>query len=457
VSEDRNRCVVYRETPGNVGVSVRVVDRNNFNLGEAKIAFNVNVSSEMLERSLRLSEGWARWEDALALREKGEVETALLQAQQAAEDMIAGGIRTEVFRGELELFRQLRDNYFRALETASIAAGLRRDGRLEEALLQYRRARTFYVHASIERNIEELESTLRQERELKEKAALLAREAERLAKAEDLAGAIDKYQESLSFYSDPEVRAAQAEVDGRQKAIQRRVGLAQTTRDIGLTLESQDNLEEALAKLTEARDIWLLPDIVSNIERVQLKIANQQRQKNEADRLARDAAQLEGRGLEGQGDSNVLAQALEKYRQSAQVWKEPSVDRAIERVASHIARINEDTVRANFLVRQAQVLEREGRLNEALDKYFQAQNVRQSNEAESKIEEVTRRRDARRKLLGEARGYYARAEELEKQERLDEALKNALAGKTLLLSADIVGEERIAGDLSVAVNRLETR
>jgi tetratricopeptide (TPR) repeat protein len=454
-SENGNRCVVYRETQGNAVVSLRVSDKNNLTLGTAEFAFEVDVSSETLSRSRRLAKGWDLWKGALALREKGEIETAWVQARQAAEELLGGGVRDDVLRGELERFKQVRDNYFNALELASIAAALWRDDKLEDALSQYRQARAFYAHASIEKNIAEIEALLARRKELKENAAALAQEAERLAKDGDLEGALAKYDESLTLYPDPEARAAQANVEALHKAIQRKIGLAGTVRKIGLTLESQDNLEDALVKMTEAKEIWELPDIASDTERIQSKIAERKRRQNEAARLAKEAALLEVRGLEGQGEPEVLKQALEKYRQASDVWLEISSERSIERVSSHISRIGDEIAQSAFLAKEGELLEGNGQLAEALNKYRRAQNIRSGENLADKIAELDRRLDARKQSAAEAQRHYLQAIKLEKLGNLEEALQNARQGETILASNDLTAHDLAVGDVAAAVKRLE--
>jgi tetratricopeptide (TPR) repeat protein len=458
-SEDGNRCVLYRETQGNASVSLRVSDKNNVVLGTAEFGFEVDISSEAISRSRRLAKGWELWRGALALREKGEIETALIQARQAAEELLGGGVRDDVLRSELERFKQVRDNYFNALELASIAAALWRDDKLEDALAQYRQARAFYAHASTEKNIAEIEALLARRKELKENAAGLAKEAERLAKAGNLADALAKYDESLTLYPDLQARAAQAGVEALHKAIQRKVDLAGTVRKIGLTLEFQDNLEDALAKMTEAREIWDLPEIAADTERIQSKMEERRRRQSEAARLAKEASLLEVRGLEGQGEPEILNQALAKYRQAMDVWWEISSERSIERTSSHIKRIGDDIAQSAFLVKEGELLEGNGQLEEALNKYRRALDVRHSEDVAKKIAELDQRLETRKKLTKEAQGHYLQAIKLERTGNLEEALENARRGEALLVSNDLVRDFTVgglaAGDAAATVKRLE--
>jgi tetratricopeptide (TPR) repeat protein len=460
VSEEENRCTLYRETTGNAVVSLRVSDKNNLTLGTAEFGFEVDISSETLSRSHRLAKGWELWKGALALREKGEIETALIQARQAAEELLGGGVRDEALRGELDRFKQVRDNYFNALELASIGAALWRDNKLEDALAQYRQARAFYAHASIEKNITEIEALLARTKELKANAATLAQEAEDLAKAGDLMGALAKYDESLTLYPDLEVRAAQADVEALHKAMQRKIEMAGTVRKIGLTLESQDNLEDALAKMTEAREIWELPEIASDTERIRSKIAERRRRQSEAAGLTKEAALLEVQGLEGQGDPEILNQALEKYRQAMDVWWEISSERSMERISSHIGRIGDEIVQSAFLVKEGELLEGNGQLEEALNKYRRAQDVRQNADVAKKIAELDERLETRKKMAAEAQGHYLQALKLEKSEHLEDALKRARQGETVLASNDLAVRDLAVGDLAAVdvaatVKRLE--
>ncbi|MDR2528472.1 MAG: hypothetical protein LBD04_05590 [Synergistaceae bacterium] len=455
--QEGNRCSVYRDTPGTASVSLQVLTMDNLLLGTAEVSFDVDVSSEALDRSRRLSEGWGRWQSALALREKGEVETALTQARQAAEEMIGAGMREEDLRGELGRFTQVRNNYFRALELAAVAATLWRDGRLEEALAQYREARTFYAHPSIDRSAAEIENTLARNKELRDRAAAVAREAGLLAQGQDLEGALEKYRESLRLYPDAGTRAAQAEVQARRNASDRKMEVARAVRDVALTLESQGDLESALEKLNESKEVWLLPDIDADIARVQSEIAAQRNNQEKAARLEKEGAALEVRGLEGQGSPAILIQAFEKYRESLATWRDVSVERAVERVSAHVARINDEIAQAAATVKEAEILEEEVRLREALSKYRRSQELRWNQNVEKKIEELVQLIDVREKTIAEAKRFFAQARELEVQEKLDEALENARRGEKLLASKGLkdlsLGEPD--GSAAAVVKRLE--
>ncbi|MDR1378295.1 MAG: hypothetical protein LBJ36_04515 [Synergistaceae bacterium] len=459
-SEVGNHCLVYRETPGRAEVTVIVSDRNNVTLGQAIYGFNVDISYAMLERSRQLVRGWERWRNALALREKGEIESAFVQARQAAEELLNGGVKDDVLRSELERFKQVRDNYFHALELASLAASLWRDGKLEEALTQYRQARAFYAHASIEKNITEIETLLEQAQAVEDSAATLVKEAERLEKAGDLEGALEKYKESLRLRFNPQVRAAQTDVEALQKAIQRKKEVAEAVREVGVMLEAQENLDDALTKMIESREIWELPTIAADVKRIQGKIMDQLRWQNESARLSEAASVLEARGLQDQGDPKILREALSKYHQALDVWRDSSFERSIERVTSHIARIDDDVAQATFAFKEGALLEESGRLEEALNKYRRAQDIRRTGDAERKIGELTKRIETKKKLALEAQAHYAQATKLEKGGNLDGALESARRGEALLSAngltvKDLPLDELEAGDIASTVKRLE--
>ncbi len=329
VSQDADRCTVYRDATGQAVITLLLIDKNNLELGRTQVSFNVDISSEAIEQSIQLTQGWERWKKALALREKGEVEAALLQAQRAAEELADGGVEDDSLRGELDRFKRTRDNYFKALELSSIAASLWRDGKLTEALNKYRQAQSLHAHADIEKNIAEIETIQKREKERKGNSASIAEEAKLLAAGGKLEEALQKYKESLDLYSDPAVRSAQADVEGRLKAMQRKIALARTQREIGLTLEAQGELELALSKIAESREIWALQETATDIQRIQSALQVQQRRQDECAQLTKDASLLEAQGTEGQGNPEILTQALEKYRQALAAWPEKSLERSI--------------------------------------------------------------------------------------------------------------------------------
>ena len=446
VSQDAGRCTVYRDATGQAVITLLLIDKNNLELGRTQVSFDVSISSEAIERSVQLTKGWERWKKALALREKGEVETALLQAQRAAEELADGGVEDDSLRGELDRFKRTRDNYFKALELSSIAASLWRDGKLTEALNKYRQAQGLHAHADIEKNIAEIETIRNREKERKENSASIAEEANFLAAGGKLEEALQKYKESLNLYSDSTVRSAQADVEGRLKAMQRKTALARTQREIGLTLEAQGELELALSKIAESREIWALQETATDIQRIQSALQVQQRRQDEGAQLAKDASLLESQGTEGQGKPEILSQALEKYRQALAAWPEKSLERSIKRVETHIDRISAEIAQSELLVKEAEFLEREGRMEEALSKYRRSQDIRRSSDTEKKLTALNQSIESHKKLIEEAQVYYAQASGLEKQGKLDEALLFAKKGEAVLSS----------NELSTIIRRLES-
>ncbi|MDR1874128.1 MAG: hypothetical protein LBQ90_03815 [Synergistaceae bacterium] len=436
-SQTGARVVVHRETTGTGTVSLRLVSSNGVELGNAEVSFDVTISAEAIERSLRFYNGWERWKAALALRGTGEPENALLQARVAAEELIAAGMREEQFRGELERFVRERNDFLNALTLSSNAASLWRDGRPEDALMQYRQAQALYADPRTEQNITELERVLKRESERRANAASLGREAALAAEKGELETALAKYGESLSLHYDPAVRAAQVDAEGRFRALQTKIETATMVRRIALTLEAEGDLENALAKMSESREIYLLPETAADLERIRSELQIRQNRRSEAARLSTEAATLETRGLEDQGNLEILAQALAKYRQVVELWPDVASARAAERTKTYIDRIQAQIAQVALLVKEAERLEGEGRLEEAMSRYRRAQSVRQEIDTRNRMTELARRIEARNRRMAEARELYTQALALEKQGRFDEALTFARRGEEIYQESDL--------------------
>ncbi|MDR3231397.1 MAG: hypothetical protein LBT65_08145 [Synergistaceae bacterium] len=443
-SRTKNRAVARRVTTGTSLVSLRLVDGEGLELGNARVSFDVSISSEELDRGVRLQNGWKRWEAAFALREGGEAESALIQARLAAEELIGAGLSNDALRDDLERFARERNNALSARALSSAAATLWRDGRQEEALMQYRQAQTLRADPMAEQSIAELEAILHTERERRDKAGALAEEAAAAMERGNFEEAVAKYEESLRLFPNPAVRAARLDAEARLRALRRKIDEAKMAREIALALEVQGDLENALAKMSESRETFVLPETAAEVERIRSALRTQQNRRNEASRLSTEAATLEMRGLEDQGSVEILEQALAKYQQAAETWPD-TAESSMSRVRTHIARLQAQVAQVALLVEEAERLEAEERLEEAMDRYRRAQAVRLEADVRDRMTVLARRIETRNQRILEAKELYERAFTLEKQGRLDEALPVARRGR----------EAFAGGDLSIMIQRLE--
>lgn len=430
ISEDGNRAVVCRNMTGVASVSLLVLDKNGLELGRSEVSFDVDITHEALERSFRLIHGQALWEKALTLREKGELEAALIQAVSAAEELIEGGMKDEFLRDELERFSRARNRYFKALELGTLAASLWRDGDLEEALAKFREAQMFHAHPLTEKSIAELEVILKKRKEARIAAATAAREADQLAAEGKLREALGKYDESLRLYSDAAVRTVRAGIEGRLGALDRKAAAAKAQQRIALDLEARGDLESALAKITESQEIYPLPEAVVDVSRIRGRLQEHRQRREKATALGKEASALESRGLEGQGDPDVLKQALKTYRLASETWSDLSFDGAARRIGNHLDRIDAQVAQVGHLIREAAQLEQEGRMDEAMRRYVRAQNIRRTDGAQNKIADLERRMEIRKKRIKESRELYIQAVDLESRGKFDEALAAARKGES---------------------------
>lgn len=429
VSEDGNRAVASRNTTGTAVVALLVLDKTGLELGRSEISFDVDIPHEALERSSRLTRGQELWEKALAFREKGEVEAALIQAGSAAEELTGGGMKVDSLRGELDRFSRARENYFKALELGTLAASLWRDGDAEGALAKLREAQALHAQPRTEKNIAELEELLKRQKEARTTAAAVAREADQLAGGGKLREALGKYDESLRLYSDPAVRTARASVEGRLGALDRKAAAAEAQRRIALNLEARGDLENALAKMTESQEILPLPEAAIDMTRIRAALQDRQQRRDKATALGKEASALESRGLEGQGNPDVLKQALETYGLASKTWPDLSFDGAVRRIENHLDRIGVQVAQVAFLLREAAQLEQEGRMDEAMRRYIRAQNIRHTDDTQNRISDLERRMEVRRKRMKEAQELYVQAVDLENRGKFDEALVAARKGE----------------------------
>lgn len=430
-SQDNGSCLVYRDSPGTAIASVELLDKNNVVLGKTETSLDVALSAETLERSSRLLKGNEDWKKAQELRKYGNVEEAFVKAQQAAKELARGGVNIATLSEELEQFKATRDNYFKSLEESSAAAALWRDGKLDSALEKYKEAQKLYPQEETQINISRITELLDTNKSNKEKAILLAEEAERLAKEDKLEESLQRYGESLSYYSDPSIRSARAAIEGRFKAAQRRIELAKSLHAIALNLEMQGDLENALSKMAEAREIWFLPEAQKDMQRLENALQSRLNKQAEAALVTHDASVLEKQGQEGQGDPLLLAHALEKYREANRIYPDVSLERSIKRVNENIEQINTQISQSNSLINEAQILENSGRLDEALEKYRHALELRVSADIEQKTSSLFQVLETQKQKSAESQQVLEEALKLERSGNIDSALPLARQAESI--------------------------
>ncbi|NLL36785.1 MAG: hypothetical protein GX256_04600, partial [Fretibacterium sp.] len=429
VSQDQNQCVVLREIPGEVLVTFSVIGPGG-TLGTASLSFDVVFSEEDLRRSRFLEEGWTLRQEALALREKKETTSALAKMERSRRSLTEAGVDDAFLLKELELFKTDQAELLRAKETGALAASLWRDGKLREALEKYREVAQSHPEPSLSHSISQLEALLKKEEGQREKALALTSQARELAEQGKLEASLQAYDKTLKLLENPDVRSERANVEGRLSAIQQKQSLARARRTAALSMEAQGDLEGALKKMAEAREIWSLPEAEEDLKRLQELLNEHRSRQNKASGLQQEAFILEIKGCEGERDPNLLSQALEKYTQALALWPDEETNHSLRRVKSLLNETEERISQADLLSREGDLLAQEGQLQDAKNHYLRAQELRKSKEREEKLSALSKQIQENEQKREVAQGALKRALELEWEGRLDDALETARSGSS---------------------------
>lgn len=426
ISQDKTSCLVRRSSDGigRVGVTVMI---NRLTLGSASASFDVAISPDELRMGQELSAGWELWQDALALRERGEADQALLQAERASEHLIAGGADAAFVRAELDVFRSAQDRISRAAKLSSQAAGLWRDGKLEEALSAYTQAAELLPGSDAAADAEAVKAKLKDRETAEAEANAMLEEARGLVQANELDRALELYTKSLNRHFNAAAQAERIDLQGMINARAQRTSMAASRRSSALILESQGDIEGALRTMYEAVQIWPLEAAVKDVSRIE-KLLNAKRADESAATEAADrAAALERQAMRPDGtvDIDMLSRALGEFEESLKLSRNDRAERGASRVRDAMDAAASRRNRAGALMNEAAGLEKEGKFGLALELVRRSLLTWRSDEAESKIKELTGRIEQDRAREEKARGIIANAQALEREGRFQEALNEA--------------------------------
>ena len=331
------------------------------------------------------------------------------------------------------------DNRKRSLEMAYHASMLLRDGRLEEALIEYNDADILSADESLHKIIDEIRIRITKEAEDKATADSLRRQSILHIQDGHLILAIEKLKESLIYYDNPDVRSELGMIEGRFKAESQKQRIAQEMLQIAELLENREEYDAALSKIEEARTVWNLSHILPIRQRIQKKIEKREADKLEALKLEDEANKLKIKAnMEQDNDINLLQQALEKYRKSYSIAPASSVETAIIQTEHNILKISMDIKEAEKKAKEARLLEGQGKYETAIEVYNISLNLRENEEVANDLKALENKLNEELKREKQANDLYIEASKLEIDGKISEAL--ITVNKALEISKKPEGE-----------------
>jgi hypothetical protein len=205
----------------------------------------------------------------------------------------------------------------------------------------------------------------------------IAYDREQVAKADDLRKrgqdaegqgnlplAIEQYTASLDIQRDEGLQAHVARLKGTQAEQQARKVQARQLRDQAQALQQQGRIAEAIAGYKQSLAIWPDPELQTFVTQLEKGLADQQARKAQAKQL-RDQAQA-------QQQQGRIAEAIGGYKQSLVLWPDPELQAFVTQLEKGLADQQARKAQARQLRDQAQALQQQGRIAEAIAGYRQS-------------------------------------------------------------------------------------
>lgn len=305
--------------------------------------------------------------EAAAFRDEGitfEAQGKLDEALARYERSLEKMPDAEVEQRATDLHAKIVDRDTRkakARELLAQAAKLEQAGNLRDAIDACRKSLDFVSDPVVRTQVAALEARLAEQEARQSRAAELALDAQNLAEQGDLAGAVAKYRESLTAWPDAELENRVRDLEGELEAEN---ALQAKVKDVvtqAQALELEGKTEEAIARYRESLDLQANGEIENRIESLRRQLTERQATAESAAALKAQAEQLE---QEGQ-----LAEAISLYRQSQDLVPDETLARRAENLEAQLTEEESKKTQAARLAKEAFDLERQGRMEDALAKH----------------------------------------------------------------------------------------
>jgi tetratricopeptide (TPR) repeat protein len=351
-----------------------------------------------------------------------------------------------------------RDRKAKATGMAAKASELEQSGKVEDALDEYLASQALWPDPQIAKAVDRLRVVIRERIQSKEekqlRAGRLFRSGSELERAGDLDGARERFAESLALLPDPKVEEAMTRLEGkivergRSEADARAKALSLFTEASDLELRGE--LEAARVKLRESQSVVPLRDAEEAIRRIGEKIRAADERKARAAGLSRNGARLERLGR--------LPEALAAYEESASLVTAAEVDESILRVQGKVDALARESAekkeRAVKLAQESAELESLGRLDEAFTAMRESRTLDPTKEKDEAFARLNARLLERKASEDRGNELYTKAEILEKAGRLEDALAGYETSRSVYRSDRVL--EALARVQSAILDRART-
>jgi len=466
---DTKNAMVTASVPGRYRLKCTVKNSTGIELGNGQIAFTVDVSREDIENGEKQAKAQTLQDEATALIEKKDIESAIAKyqeslamwpsseikkklsalknkrASQQEQEALASTLTNEGLSLEqkgkvaealakykeslktwpdkqVELrIKRVQNAIRERKEKQAYAKGLKRDassleerGRFKEAIDVFERSLEAWPDEQVEKHLITLREQLAQKNSNKKQAALLRQEGETAEKDNTLGTAIEKYDASLALWNDDALQKHVWTLKSRAAKLQADKKEAAMLRNEAKKLLEDRQYEMAIAKYKKS--LSLAPDeqLATKIHQIEVAWDNRKRKKSEARSLREEGRLLEKNGL--------IADAIKKYKASIGFWSDTELKQHAADLEGQLAAQTAKKDRAKELEQEGMALEQQGDIYAAITKYEASLQLEDSQRVGNRLLIAHARTKQREKQKSRAAKLRAKGEKLENDGDLAQAI-----------------------------------
>ena len=206
----------------------------------------------------------------------------------------------------------------------------------------------------------------------------------------------------------------QAHVERLQAAQIENKARAKQLRDEAHALQQQGRIAEAIAGYKQSLDLWPDPQLETFVAQLEKGLADQQARKAQARKLREQAEALQQQGR--------IAEAIAGYKQSLVLWPDADLQAFVSRLEQGLHDQQARKAQARQLREQAHALQQQGRITEALAGYKQSLALWPDPELEAFVAQLEQGLADQQARKAKARQLREQAHALQQQGRIAEAI-----------------------------------
>ena len=378
--------------------------------------------------------------DGEALEREGDLDGALAKLKESLSEWPDESLRTsvQVLEQSVSVQKSLSG---KAVGLKEEGAALEQAGDLEGAVAKYRESLALRADETLKGHAEQLAQTVEQNQKLSAEAAAYRDEGLTHETQGNLDKALASYRKSVEKAPDAALEQRVRDLETKIAERDVRKTKARELVDQATKLEQEGNLRDAIEAGRKSLDYVSDPLVRSRMAALETKLAEQEARQARAAELA-----LNAQALKEQGE---LAGAVAKYRESLTAWPNEELEKLVRELEEELQAENAFRAKVKELVAKAEALELEGKADEAIAAYRESLELQANGEIQNRIEVLQKQMVDRKASEERAAALKAQAELLEQDGQIAEAVvlfrqsEELVADEALVKRADDL-EKRLA-------------